>query len=242
MAFVLLTGAGMFIASLKQLQQVDPGFNPRGILAGTVYYAGAAYKDNPQRQETFVTTILNNLANQPGVQAAAATSSLPFSDQGGASSFHIEGRPETGNDPGPHSQQATASPDYLKVMQIPLLAGRWISSDDRAQTEPVVVIDQRLAHKYWPNENPIGKRLKSAVGPGPSATIIGVVGNVRFSSLEEDSGDGMRYYPYSQLPWGGASSCAHRATLIYSARFSGGPSPLLIQLRQFLISVRWSRE
>ncbi len=205
LAFVLLTGAGMFIASLKQLQQVDPGFNPRGILAGTVYYAGAAYKDNPQRQETFVTTILNNLANQPGVQAAAATSSLPFSDQGGASSFHIEGRPETGNDPGPHSQQATASPDYLKVMQIPLLAGRWISSDDRAQTEPVVVIDQRLAHKYWPNENPIGKRLKSAVGPGPSATIIGVVGNVRFSSLEEDSGDGMRYYPYSQLPWGGAS-------------------------------------
>jgi predicted permease len=205
LAFVLLTGAGMFIASLKQLQQVDPGFNPRGILAGTVYYAGAAYKDNPQRQEAFVTTILNNLANQPGVQAAAATSSLPFSDQGGASSFHIEGRPETGNDPGPHSQQATASPDYLKVMQIPLLAGRWISSDDRAHTEPVVVIDQRLAHKYWPNENPIGKRLKSEMGSGPSATIIGVVGNVRFSSLEEDSGDGMRYYPYSQLPWGGAS-------------------------------------
>jgi predicted permease len=205
LAFVLLTGAGMFIASLKQLQQVDPGFNPRGILAGTVYYAGAAYKDNPQRQEAFVTTILNNLANQPGVQAAAATSSLPFSDQGGASSFHIEGRPETGNDPGPHSQQATASPDYLKVMQIPLLAGRWISSDDRAHTEPVVVIDQRLAHKYWPNENPIGKRLKSEMGSGPSATIIGVVGNVRFSSLEEDSGDGMRYYPYPQLPWGGAS-------------------------------------
>ena len=205
LAFVLLTGAGMFIASLKQLQQVDPGFNPRGILAGTVYYAGAAYKDNPQRQEAFVTTILNNLANQPGVRAAAATSSLPFSDQGGASSFHIEGRPETGNDPGPHSQQATASPDYLKVMQIPLLAGRWISSDDRAHTEPVVVIDQKLAHKYWPNENPIGKRLKSMVGPGPSATIIGVVGNVRFSSLEEDSGDGMRYYPYAQLPWGGAS-------------------------------------
>ena len=87
LAFVLLTGAGMFIASLKQLQQVDPGFNPRGILAGTVYYAGAAYKDNPLRQEAFVTTILNNLANQPGVRAAAATSSLPFSDQGGASSF-----------------------------------------------------------------------------------------------------------------------------------------------------------
>lgn len=205
LAFVLLTGAGMFIASLRQLQQVDPGFNPRGILAGTVYYAGAAYKNNQERQEAFVTTILNNLANQPGVQAAAATSSLPFSNQGGASSFHIEGRPETGNDPGPHSQNATASADYLKVMQIPLLAGRWITNDDRAHTEPVVVIDQKLAHKYWPNENPIGKRLKSVMGPGTPTTIIGVVGNVRSSSLEEDSGDGMRYYPYSQLPWGGAS-------------------------------------
>ena len=223
LAFVLLTGAGMFIASLKQLQQVDPGFNPRGILGGTVYYAGAAYKDNPQRQEAFVTTILNNLANQPGVQAAAATSSLPFSDQGGASSFHIEGRPETGNDPGPHSQQATASPDYLKVMQVPLLAGRWISSDDRAHTEPVVVIDQRLAHKYWPNENPIGKRLKSEMGSGASATIIGVVGNVRFSSLEEDSGDGMRYYPYSQLPWGGAN---------FVVRAQGNPSLFTEVLRR----------
>jgi predicted permease len=204
LAFVLLTGAGMFIASLRQLQQVDPGFNPRGILAGAVYYAGAAYKNNPERQEAFVTTILNNLANQPGVQAAGVTSSLPFGNQGGASSFHIEGRPETGNDPGPHSQQATASPDYLKVMQIPLLAGRWISTDDRAHTEPVVVIDQRLAHKYWPNESPIGKRLQSVTNTGSWATIIGVVGNVRFSSLEEDSGDGMRYYPYSQLPWSGA--------------------------------------
>ncbi len=205
LAFVLLTGAAMFIASLKQLQQVDPGFNPRGILAGIVYYAGAAYKNNQERQETFVTTVLNNLANQPGVQAAAATSSLPFSNQGGASSFHIEGRPETGNDPGPHSQNATASADYLKVMQIPLLAGRWISNDDRAHTEPVVVIDQKLAHKYWPNENPIGKRLKSVLGPGTPATIIGVVGNVRSSSLEEDLGDGMRYYPYSQSPGIGAS-------------------------------------
>ncbi len=223
LAFVLLTGAAMFIASLKQLQQIDPGFNPRGILAGTVYYAGAAYKDNLQRQETFVTTILNNLAGQPGVQAAAATSSLPFSDQGGASSFHIEGRPETGNDPGPHSQQSAVSADYLKVMQIPLLAGRWISNDDRAHTEPVVVVDQRLAHKYWPNENPIGKRLKSVVGSGPSATIVGVTGNVRFSSLEEDSGDGMRYYPYSQLPWGGAT---------FVVRTQGNPYLLTQPLRR----------
>jgi predicted permease len=206
LAFVLLTGAGMFIASLKQLQQVNPGFNPRGVLAGTVYYAGAAYRGNQQRQEAFVNAALNNLAGQTGVKAAAATSSLPFSDQSSSSSFHIEGRPQTANDPGPHSQVSTASADYLKVMQIPLLAGRWISSYDRANTEPVVVIDQKLAHKYWPAENPIGRKLKLASSSNDQgSTIVGVVGNVRSSSLEEDTGDGMRYYPYSQYPNSAAS-------------------------------------
>jgi predicted permease len=204
MAFVLLTGAAMFIASLSQLQRVNPGFNPKGILAGTVYFAGINYKTDQTRQEAFVTAALNNLANQPGVEAAAATSALPFSNQNGAGSFHIDGRPETGNDPGPHSQLAMATADYLKVMQIPLLAGRWISSDDRAHTEPVVVIDQKLARKYWPGENPIGKRLKFING-GSLSTIIGVVGNVRVSSLEEDSGDGLRYYPAAQLPEGAVS-------------------------------------
>jgi predicted permease len=196
----------MFIASLKQLQQVNPGFNPRGVLAGTVYYAGAAYRGNQQRQEAFVNAALNNLAGQPGVKAAAATSSLPFSDQSSSSSFHIEGRPQMANDPGPHSQVSTASADYLKVLQIPLLAGRWISSYDRANTEPVVVIDQKLAHKYWPAENPIGRKLRLASSSNDQgSTIVGVVGNVRSSSLEEDTGDGMRYYPYSQYPNSAAS-------------------------------------
>lgn len=199
LAFVLLTGAGMFIASLKQLQQVNPGFNPRDVLAGTLYYAGAAYKGNQQRQEAFVTAALNNLAGQPGVKAAAVTSSLPFSDQSSSNSFRIQGQPLAPNDPGPHSQVATATQDYLKVMQIPLLAGRWISSYDRANTEPVVVIDEKLARKYWPAGSPIGQKLKLQITSNdPWVTIIGVVGNVRSSSLEEDTGDGMRYYPYSQ--------------------------------------------
>jgi len=107
----------------------------------------------------------------------------------------------TANDPGPHSGVSTATEGYLQVMQIPLLAGRWISSYDRANTESVVVIDQKLAHKYWPAGNPIGQKLKLQISAsGPWATIIGVVGNVRFSSLEEDTGDGMRYYPYAQQP------------------------------------------
>jgi len=224
LAFVLLSGAGMFIASLKQLQQVNPGFNPHDVLAGTVYYAGDAYKGNQQRQEAFVTAALNNLAGQPGVKAAAVTSSLPFSSQNSSNSFKIQGQPLAANDPGPHSQVAAATQDYLKVMQIPLLAGRWISSYDRANTEPVVVIDEKLARKYWRKESPIGQKLKLQISASdPWVTVIGVVGDVRFSSLEEDTGDGMRYYPYSQQSNWAAS---------FVVRTDGNPYPLAPMLRR----------
>ena len=199
LAFVLLVGTGMFLTSLKQLQQVNPGFNPHGILAGSVYYAGDAYRDNQEHQTAFVTAVLNSLSGSPGVRSAAATTSLPFSDQKGAGSFHIEGQPTTANDPGPHSELGTATADYLKVMQIPLLAGRWIDDSDRAHTAPVVVIDSRLAHKYWPNQNPIGQRLRM-LSSASWSTVVGEVGAVRPDSLEQDSGEGMRYYPYSQFP------------------------------------------
>ena len=199
MAFVLLAGTGLFLASLRQMQQINPGFNPHGVLAGAVVYSGDAYKDNRARQESFVNTVVDNLKAQPGVKDAAAMTALPFSSQDGASSFNIEGRPLGPNDPGPHSQLSYATADYLKTMQISLLAGRWISTDDRSNTQPVVVIDQKLAKKYWPNQNPIGQHLRD-VSNGPWVEVVGVAADVRPDSLEEDVSDGMRYYPISQGP------------------------------------------
>ena len=197
MAFVLLAGTGLFLASLKQMQQINPGFNPHGILSGVVVYSGEGYKDNRERQESFVNAVLDNLKGQPGVKSAAATTFMPFSNQAGASSFYVQGRVSGPNDPGPHSQLNYATADYLKTMQIPLLAGRWISTDDRSNTQPVVVVDQRLAKEYWPNQNPIGQHLRSGSDEAWSE-VVGVVANVRPDSLEEDASDGIRYYPYSQ--------------------------------------------
>lgn len=199
LAFLLLTGAGLFLASLRQLQRVDPGFNPHGTAAGTVFYSGQDFLKNQQRQATFVDTVLNDLAAQPGVTAVAAISPLPFDpQQGGSSSFGIVGRPVGPNDPGPHSNIALASPGYLKVMQIPLLAGRWISPEDRGNTDPVVVIDSRLAKRYWPNQNPIGQRIiGNSVKP---ELIVGVVATIRNNSLEDDTSDGFRYYAAAQTP------------------------------------------
>jgi predicted permease len=198
LACLLLTGTGLFLASLRQLQHIDPGFNPHGVTAATVYYSGQEMNKSQQRQATFVDSVLGNLSAQPGVTSAAAIDPLPFDpQQGGGSSFNIVGRPVGPNDPGPHSDVASATADYLKVMQIPLLAGRWISPEDRADTEPVVVIDSRLAKKYWPNQSPVGQHLSAYNGDKP-ALIIGVVSTIRSSSLEQDPSDGLRYYAFPQ--------------------------------------------
>jgi predicted permease len=195
LACLLLTGTGLFLFSLRALQQIDPGFNPHGVLDASVFYSGDSFKKDQSRQATFINSVIDNLASQPGVRAAAAIDPLPFDpNNGGSSSFQIVGRPLAPNDPGPHSNQSNATPDYLKVMQIPLLAGRWISAEDRANTEPVVVIDARLAHKFWPNQSPLGQHISD----GKPTLIIGVVATIRNSSLEQDTSDGMRYYAYAQ--------------------------------------------
>ena len=198
LACLLLTGTGLFLFSLRALQQIDPGFNPQGVAAATVFYSGQDFIKNQQRQAAFVDSVLNNLSAQPGVSAAAAIKPLPFDpQQGGSSSFAIVGRPLGPNDPGPHSDIALATPGYLKVMQIPLLAGRWISDEDRANTQPVVVIDQRLAHKFWPNQSPVGQHISNFSDEKPTL-IVGVVATIRSSSLEQDPSDGVRYYAMAQ--------------------------------------------
>jgi predicted permease len=199
-AFLLLVGTGLFLGSLLALQRVDPGFNPGGVVSAKVLYSGDDFNKSQQRQAVFVGGVVSQLAAQPGVRAAAAVEPLPF-DPGDmqACSFAITGRPLGPNDPGPHSQYSFATPNYLKALQIPLLAGRWIAPMDTAASEPVAVIDTRLAKKYWPAQSPIGQHISFGCNDRKHpALIVGVVGAVRLNSLEEDSSDGMRYYAFAQ--------------------------------------------
>lgn len=198
-AFLLLAETGLFLVSLRSLQHVDAGFNPEGVMTANVQFAGHDFLSSQPRQAAFVGSVVQNLAAQPGVTAAAAATLIPFDPNDMDScSFGIAGRPVGPGDPGPHSQLAFATPDYLRVMQIPLLAGRWIAPGDLATSGPVVVVDQRLARKYWPGQNPIGQHVSFGCGDKANALIVGVVGTVRLSSLEEDTSDGMRYYPFAQ--------------------------------------------
>ena len=229
-AFFLLAGTGLFLASLEKLQKVDPGFNPHGVMSAMVPYSGLDLEKNQARQATFVGSVVNNLAEQPGVLAAAAVAPLPFDpDDGGSCSFSIVGRPTPPNDPGPHSQLSLATPGYLKVMQVPLLAGRWIEPGDVASSQSVVVIDQRLAKKYWPGQNPVGQHMSFMCGAHKDpATIVGVVATVRLNSLEQDTSDGMRYFAFAQ----GNSSRAD-----FLVRTGGDPNQMAPGLKRAVAAV-----
>ena len=199
LSLLLLTGTGLFLSSLHRLQQVNPGFESKGVLTGTVNLGGPQYQDKNERQANFITAVTDHLAAQPGVHAASAVFPLPFSGPTPSASFTIEGRPTGPNDPGPHSNQAWVTPGYLRVMRIPLRAGRWFTSEDQQGTAPVVVIDENLARDYWPGEKAIGHYLRFGSG-APWSQVVGVVGHVRLSSLAEDSGKGTVYHAYAQSP------------------------------------------
>jgi predicted permease len=206
MAFLLLCGTGLFLASLRQLQQVNPGFDSHHVLVGAVYYAGHDLNGNQARQAQFVHSVVSDLSAHHGVMSAAVYP-IPFGTGPMASTFSIEGRPQVPDQAQMHSQISYSTPGYLQVMRIPLIAGRWFSAGDRAGTTPVVVIDAHLAHRWWPHSNPIGQRIGSPDGK-KWATVIGVVGDVRNDSLEQNTSDGMRYYSFAQVQQGGVEFVA----------------------------------
>lgn len=204
LAFLLVAGTGMFLSSLRQLQTVDPGFRSDGVLTGYVSLSGTNYRDNDAKKANFIESVTARMSQQPGVVASAAVYPLPFGNIGNPSaSFMIEGRPNVANDPGPHSDKRWATPGYLAAMQIPLLRGRWFTEDDRANTQRVAVIDDMLARQYWPNQDPIGKHVRTSMdSTAPWVEIVGVIGHVRKDSLEVDENKGVLYEPFAQDPVG----------------------------------------
>ena len=201
LAFLLVAGSGLFLASLKQLQTVDPGFKSDAVLTGKVTLDATNYKNQDLKQANFLRDVTTRLSEQPGVVAAGAVFPAPFASQMFPSgSFGIVERPPAGpDDPGPHSDRGWATPGYLAAMQIPLMQGRWFSEEDRIGTPPVAVIDDMLAKAYWPGKNPIGQHVQFGRSSAP-IEIVGVIGHVRKDSLEVEENKGVIYRPMAQQP------------------------------------------
>jgi predicted permease len=229
LALVLLFGAGLFIKSLGRLRAVDTGFRPYGVVSASVALPDAHYHEE-DTQSAFYRAVLEKLSNSAGVQSAAVVSSLPFSGDDSSASFNIEGRIDSAGDPGPHGGIRSVSARYFEAMGIKLLAGRYFSEADGKDSLPVAIIDENLARQYWPNQDPIGKRLRNGQHE-PWSTIVGLVAHVKHSQLAADSGKGVYYFPIFQPAGGGAM------TAFIIARGSGDSAALGKAIRRAVQSV-----
>jgi predicted permease len=203
LAFVLLVGAGLLLKSFSQLQQVNVGFNREHLLTMQISLPPAAYPQGPDVLN-FYREALRQFSSLPGVTAVAAISQVPLAGGGPQFTFSVEGRPLPTPAEAPIASYRTLTAGYFQTMGIPLLKGRFFTEADDQTALQVVIINQNLADKMWPGEDPVGKRLTVGVplpGEQPEwATVAGVVGNVKHTSLAGETGMQM-YHPVAQTPF-----------------------------------------
>ena len=221
-SLVLGVGAGLFLRSLARLQEVSPGFDPRGVMTAALALPRVQYQE-PAKQIAFHRGVQERLAAIPGAQAAGIGIPMPFSGSGASASFRIEGRTAGPGDPGPHGDVRYVTPGYFEALRIPLKRGRLFTDQDRQGAQPVVVIDENLAQQYWPNQDALGKHMRRG-DRAPWSTIVGIVGHVKHSDLAADSGKGVYYYamfqqpvPFAQVAVRGGSDPARLAAAIRDA-------------------------
>jgi putative ABC transport system permease protein len=202
LSLVLLVGAGLLVKSFMRLQSVNPGFNADNLLTMRVILPTSKYKEEAQKVAFFKEAV-GRIQALPGVQSAGAVSFLPFTGLAAATSFKIEGKPEPPAGQRLSTDVRVTDENYFKAMGIPLVSGRTFNADEEREKRHVVVINETLARKYFPGEDPIGKRLTISMGEKPEPTeIIGVVGDVKHMSLDTEMKP-MVYWPHPELAYSG---------------------------------------
>jgi putative ABC transport system permease protein len=196
LATMLLLGAGLMLKSFWLLRGVDPGFRADNVLTVQLSLQAKKYVEGWQRT-SFFREVLARTESLPGVEAAGAINNLPLGGGGMNGDFELEGRPPFPPGQGPMTEKYIASAGYAKAMGIRLVKGRFISEQDTAESQGVIVINEALARRFWPEGDPLGQRL--SWGGNNWLTIVGVVGDVRNEGLETSSGF-QSYVPYTQAP------------------------------------------
>jgi putative ABC transport system permease protein len=194
---MLLTGAGLLIKSFVRLQQTPLGFQPEHLLTARIALPRSAYATSQQRL-SLADRLLEEVRRQPGMREAALTSFLPFATGNNSFGVLMNGQEEV--KPGmPGANFRAISPDYFRVMSIPLLKGREFSDADHERAPMVTVINETMAKRYWPNANPIGQRIKETSNERAWREIVGIVGSMRHRARGEEPRPEM-FVPYSQVP------------------------------------------
>ncbi len=184
LAFVLVVGAGLLAKSFVRLMNVNPGYDPHHVLTLGAYVYGSRYQ-NPEVEIALYDQVITALRATPGIETAAMTSTIPLTtfDRRGV---HIQDRHLANESDAPSADSYSITPDYFKVMRIPLKRGRAFTGQDRAGAPFTAIISESFAHTMWPNEDAIGKHIQlgGRDDSKPFLTIVGIVGDVRQYSLD----------------------------------------------------------
>src|SRR5579864_1309884 len=205
LAMVLLVSAGLLLRSFTKLTSVNPGYVAKHVLKADVSLPRFQYS-TPQQWSTFSDQLMARIKAEPGLQNSALVVPAPMISAGVNLPFNIVGSPAQSAGASRTADYVSVTPDYFRVLGIPLLSGRTFDEHDAMAAPRVTVISEAMARVFFPNENPIGKHLTFAFPPesGIDREIVGIVGNVRDVALGKNPGP-MMYVPFSQAPfWGGA--------------------------------------
>jgi len=197
-ALVLLGGAGLLARSFMRLTHVDPGFAPEHATVLRLALPEKKYEKSEQ-QLAFTDALLSRLRVLPGIQAAGLTHSLPLISDW-VLGFKIEGRPEVRPADLPNTNYYSVTPDYFPAMGIRLIRGRLFNQHDDARAPRVAIINETLARQFFPNEDPIGKRILVTNGPDVWRQIVGIVGDIKQYGVDKET-TSQTYEPYAQYPF-----------------------------------------
>ncbi len=208
-AFALLVGAALFLASFRLLLQVSPGFQPNGVLTASVALPNAKYA-GPEARRKFMDRALPAVRSIPGVALAGATETIPLSGDNSDSVILAEGYQMKPGESLISPLNISVTPGYFEVMGIPIVQGRSFAESDDQQKPRVVIVDQRLAQHFWPNANPVGRRMYQPEDPSDLLkidehttwlTVIGVARTLRYQNLDDTGAAfGAYYFPTTQHP------------------------------------------
>jgi putative ABC transport system permease protein len=229
LSLVLLIGAGLLVKSFQRIQEVNPGLDTDNLLLARLSLPQSSYKDR-ESMKVFYEKIESRIKVLPGVQSVGLASVLPLSAMNARSDFSIVGRPVVSLTEVPGAQNRWVSAGYFSTMKIPILEGREFTQYDTARSQDVVVIDEALARRYWPNESPVGAHIKFENEPTPrELEVVGVVGNVKHFGLDEEPLATL-YAPFYQMPENLVPVWASRINLV--TRTSSDPMTLSAAIRR----------
>jgi putative ABC transport system permease protein len=225
LSLLLLVSAGLLIRSFDKLLRVDVGFRPERLLSLEYRLPRTKYRE-PQAQWNFHRQVMDRIQEVPGVQSVTLVRGLPFSGNGGTAAITLADREPPARGSEPEVMFNTAMPNYFETIGIPFIKGRLFGPQDQLNSPPVLIINQTMAHRFWPNQDPIGKQVKF-VEDGTTGTVVGVVGDAKHYWLEEESRPQI-YGSYTQQP-------GYFATVV--ARTTVEPLALSESVRQALWKV-----